>query len=88
MKSNWTSIYWGVSDKKLKPYVRITPISLELEKLKFPHGIGINIPFDTEDDAIEYAKSIDNLFNALKAQIIEDHMDRLTRKIRKKRNAK
>ena len=84
-KSKWTTIYGGHHDNKPKFFVRITPEMLELEKLGFPHGIGINIPFDSKEEAGEYADSIDNFFDALNKQLIVDHRNDIIAKFKARR---
>jgi hypothetical protein len=72
-ESRWTSIYWD-NDKsdayKLKPCVRLTPNFMSLEAVGFPHGLGLAGLFETEQEAIEYAKSIDRFMDELMHDIL------------------
>lgn len=73
-KSDWTSIYWD----KGRPYVRITPVMVEMEKYSFPHGISVStLPFDDEAEAIKYANIVDKFFDAVRNSIIEENKDQL-----------
>jgi hypothetical protein len=73
-ESRWTSIYWGNDEAdayKLKPCVRLTPNFMSLEAVGFPHGVGLAGYFETEKQAIEYAKSIDTFMDELMRDILD-----------------
>lgn len=70
--SDWTQIYWNNG----KPYVRITPVMVEMEKYSFPHGISVStLPFKDADEANRYADIVDKFFDAVRNSIIEENKD-------------
>ena len=64
-ESKWTTVYWDIDSGKPFAYVRITPEFLDLESLGFPHGLALANKFETEEQAVKYADTVDFFFEAL-----------------------
>lgn len=76
--SRWTSIYWGPAPNKpgLHPFIRFTPTFMDLEAAGFPHGIGLaHTSFDTEEEAIRVADTLDKFFEAMAIDFQDDIAD-------------
>lgn len=65
----FTSILWSVSDEKLKPKVYLSPCIVEEDIVGW--GIPISPSFSTEEEAIAFQKSVENLMEAYEESLIK-----------------
>lgn len=87
----WTSIYWDIDPSipadagrnRMRAYVRFTPPNMDLSATGFSHGISISgCFFDTEKEAIEHAKILEErFFDKMKEAIIEDYLESVSSSI-------
>lgn len=75
--SRWTQVYWDVNPAtgKLAAYVRLTPEFMELEAAGFSHGLSIGGFFETNEQAVEWANTMDTFFNTMIKELREFEAD-------------
>jgi hypothetical protein len=72
-RSKWTKTYWDLDPEtgKLAPYIRLVPDFMDLEDAGYSHGLSLGGFRPDEEDAKEFAKSVDRFMDAL----IHDHQE-------------
>ena len=69
----WTGIYWDYDKDKqsLRCYLRVIPGKMGLECAGFPHGISLNMFYDTKEEA----KAAQGYYKKFFEAMIEDYKE-------------
>ena len=70
-QSRWTAIYWDAHNGVLKPYIRLVPDFMELERAGASHGLSFGQFYDNEAEAVKQADFYDKFFDALATALKE-----------------
>ena len=72
-QSTWTRVYMTCENPEMSYYVRFTPNFVELERAGFSHGLSLGTAtFATKVEAEAWADRLDEYFEVVKGNIIED----------------
>ncbi|MGF3990448.1 hypothetical protein ACQX7T_14430 [Staphylococcus aureus] len=77
--SQWTNLYYGFDPEhkgKCRPTIRIVTRHVDCEAEGFPHGLPTNVFFDTEEQAVAFARRIDSFLDASLKGALEYMVDR------------